>query len=168
MPQLESLAARVRGEYAEMPGLRLTLGQACRLWQMEPSPCERLLEQLVRERFLYKTNTGCYIALPSVAGRQAKAQLSQASPKGIWLFTRGAESVRLRREEGSKVCRLFVYGPRTDGATHEFADIAQCMKGQAAIERDLLAAGYQLAGPSSERRANGAISPGLDHRRAVS
>jgi len=71
MPPLESLVARVRGEYCEMPGLRLTLAQACRLWQMEASTCERLLDQLVRERFLYKTNTGCYIALPSASvGRQ--------------------------------------------------------------------------------------------------
>lgn len=92
MPPLESLAARVRGEYGEMPGLRLTLGQACRLWQMEASTCERLLEQLVRERFLYKTNTGCYVALPSVAGRQAQAQSNQANPQGIWLDRHRAAS----------------------------------------------------------------------------
>jgi hypothetical protein len=75
MPPLEALVARVRGEYQEMPGLRLTLAQACRLWQVDASTCESLLEQLVRERFLYKTNTGCYIAFPHVVGRQAKAQL---------------------------------------------------------------------------------------------
>lgn len=74
MPPLESLVTRVRGEYQEMPGLRLTLAQACRLWQIDASTCERLLEQLVREHFLYKTNTGCYIAVPSIVGRQAKAQ----------------------------------------------------------------------------------------------
>lgn len=92
MPPLESLAARVRGEYAEMPGLRLTLGQACRLWQMDASTCERLLDQLVRERFLYKTNGGCYIALPSAVSRQAKAHSHQANPQGIWLDHRRAKS----------------------------------------------------------------------------
>jgi hypothetical protein len=74
MPPLDALVTRVRGEYQEMPGLRLTLAQACRLWQVDASTCERLLEQLVRERFLYKTNTGCYVAMPPVVGRRAKAQ----------------------------------------------------------------------------------------------
>jgi DNA-binding IclR family transcriptional regulator len=77
MSPFESLVARVRGEYQEMPGLRLTFAQACRLWQMDAPTCERLLEQLVRERFLYKTDTGCYRALPSVVGRQEKAQLRE-------------------------------------------------------------------------------------------
>jgi hypothetical protein len=77
MPPLEALVTRVRGEYQEMPGLRLTLAQACRLWQVDASTCESLLEQLVRERYLYKTNTGCYIALPPVVGRQAGAQLRE-------------------------------------------------------------------------------------------
>ena len=75
MSPLESLVARVRGEYGEMPGLRLTFAQACRLWQMDGPTCERVLEQLVGEAFLYKTGTGAYIALPATAGSPAKAQL---------------------------------------------------------------------------------------------
>ena len=46
-----------------MPGLRLTVSQACRLWQLETSTCETLLEQLVREGFLYKTDNGAYMAV---------------------------------------------------------------------------------------------------------
>jgi hypothetical protein len=61
-PPLESLVARVRGEYFEMPGLRLTLAQACRLWQVDVSTCETLLNQLVQEGFLCKTNNGFFIA----------------------------------------------------------------------------------------------------------
>ena len=75
MPPLESLVARIRGEYREMPGLRLTFAQACRLWQLDAPTCETLLEQLVRESFLYKTSNGAYIALSATAGRQTKAQL---------------------------------------------------------------------------------------------
>jgi hypothetical protein len=75
MPSLESLVARIRGEYSEMPGLRLTFAQACRLWQLDAHTCQTLLEQLVREAFLYKTDTGAYIALPATAGPQVKAQL---------------------------------------------------------------------------------------------
>jgi hypothetical protein len=75
MPSCDSLAARIRGEYREMPGLRLTFAQACRLWQLDASTCEMLLEQLVRETFLCKTVDGAYIALPSTPRTQLKAQL---------------------------------------------------------------------------------------------
>lgn len=71
----ESLVDRVRGEYREMPGLRLTLAQARRLWQMDAATCETVLDELVREAFLYKTGNGAYIASPSTTSRQAKAQL---------------------------------------------------------------------------------------------
>jgi hypothetical protein len=64
-PPPESLVARVRGEYFEMPGLRLTLEQACRLWQVDVSTCEGLLEYLVRAGFLCRTDSGFYIAAVS-------------------------------------------------------------------------------------------------------
>jgi len=60
-PPLESLVARVRGEYFEMPGLRVTFAQACRLWQVDVSTCELLLDQLVREGFLCKTDNGQFL-----------------------------------------------------------------------------------------------------------
>jgi hypothetical protein len=56
------LLVRVRGEYFEMPGLRVTPSQACRLWQVDAETCERLLDHLVRENFLSKTASGFYIA----------------------------------------------------------------------------------------------------------
>lgn len=74
MPPFESLVARIRGEYREMPGLRLTFSQACRLWQMDSPTCESVLEHLVGEAFLYKTPNGTYIALPTTAKSYAKAQ----------------------------------------------------------------------------------------------
>jgi hypothetical protein len=61
-PPFESLVARVRGEYFEMPGLRVTLAQASRLWQVDAATCEMLLDRLVREGFLCKTDNGFYIA----------------------------------------------------------------------------------------------------------
>ena len=72
----ESLAARIRGEYCEMPGLRLTLAQACPLWQVDPT-CETVLELLVRDGFLCKTANGAYIATSAMTGRQAKARLRE-------------------------------------------------------------------------------------------
>jgi hypothetical protein len=86
-------------------------------------------------------------------------------PPERWLFTRGTHSVRVVREEDSKVCRLFLYGPDTDVVTHEFADITECMKRQAEIERTLLAEGYQLAQLSADRRGEHGTCSGPDHRR---
>jgi hypothetical protein len=68
-PPLESLVARIRGEYLEMPGLRLTFAQARRLWQVDVSTCEMLLGQLVREGFLCKTDNGFYIAAATIRRR---------------------------------------------------------------------------------------------------
>jgi hypothetical protein len=56
------LVERVRGEFFEMPGLRLTCEQACRLWQVDGSTCERLLDHLIREGSLRKTDSGFYVA----------------------------------------------------------------------------------------------------------
>ena len=69
MPQLESLVVRVRGEYGEMPGLRLTFAQACRLWQVDGATCQTLLEHLVREGFLCQTTSGAYIAAATTLRR---------------------------------------------------------------------------------------------------
>jgi len=68
-PRLDSVVARVRGEYSEMPGLQLTCAQACRLWHMHIATCEQLLEQLVQEGFLSKTGKGTYVATPTIRGR---------------------------------------------------------------------------------------------------
>ena len=44
---LSELVQRVRGEFMEMPGLRLNLLQAQRLWALDPLRCETVLEALV-------------------------------------------------------------------------------------------------------------------------
>jgi hypothetical protein len=59
--------SRARGEYREMPGLRLTVSQACRLWQVDRLTCETVLERLVRKGFLYKTD-GAYVAFDAPFG----------------------------------------------------------------------------------------------------
>jgi len=55
------LLGRIRGEYSEMPGLSLTLAQAQRLWVLEGSTCEALLDALVAEEFLRRTLRGAYV-----------------------------------------------------------------------------------------------------------
>lgn len=54
------LLYRIRGEYLEMPGLRLTLKQASRLWQMDTAICASALMRLVADGFLTCTRTGAY------------------------------------------------------------------------------------------------------------
>jgi hypothetical protein len=46
------LLHRVHGEYIEMPGLRLTLAQACRLWNVDQKTSLDVLNRLVEEQFL--------------------------------------------------------------------------------------------------------------------
>jgi hypothetical protein len=58
----DALMARVRGEYLDMPGLRLTVAQACRLWQLDVVLCTKVFERLVHEGFLRQTETGFHVA----------------------------------------------------------------------------------------------------------
>ena len=53
--------ARIRAEYLEMPELRLTAKQACRLWGLDPTDCASLLNLLVGVRFLRRTHDGAYV-----------------------------------------------------------------------------------------------------------
>jgi len=48
----DRLLRRVHGEFLEMPGLRLTLEQACRLWNVDTATSRDVLNQLVDEQFL--------------------------------------------------------------------------------------------------------------------
>ena len=48
-----ALCERVRGEYLEMPGLRLTLAQASRLFNLEVTHCSQVLDALVRNGALW-------------------------------------------------------------------------------------------------------------------
>ena len=57
------LLTRIRGEYLEMPGLRLTLEQAQRLCGVERMLCKMVLDALVDARFLRVTSDGHYARL---------------------------------------------------------------------------------------------------------
>jgi hypothetical protein len=58
---IEVIVARVRAEFNEMPGLRLTMSQAARLWNLELQLCERVVERLVRMSFLRRTEAGLFV-----------------------------------------------------------------------------------------------------------
>jgi len=55
---LEVIARRVREEFREMPGLRLTPAQATRLWGLEQPTCHAVIDALVACAYLRWTPTG--------------------------------------------------------------------------------------------------------------
>lgn len=62
MPETMALMLyRIRGEYLEMPGLRLTAAQAARLWAVDAATCTDVLGRLVEDRFLMRTRSGAYV-----------------------------------------------------------------------------------------------------------
>lgn len=54
------LLHRIRSEFLEMPGLRLTPVQAARLWALDPHTSERLLDGLTTTGFLVNRD-GAYL-----------------------------------------------------------------------------------------------------------
>lgn len=60
-PCVGQLLNRIRGEYDEMPDLKLTSWQACRLWNLTTPLCISMLETLVSERFLTRSADGAYL-----------------------------------------------------------------------------------------------------------
>jgi hypothetical protein len=61
----------VRGEFLQIPGLRLTRKQIQQLWGLSSETCDRVLETLVNQRFLQLTPDGYYVhGGPNAAPRQ--------------------------------------------------------------------------------------------------
>jgi hypothetical protein len=58
---VHEVESRVRGEYLEMPGLRLTSEQARRLWRLDEPACDAVLGALVDSGFLARTRDGAYV-----------------------------------------------------------------------------------------------------------
>ena len=52
--------ARARAEFLEMPGLKLTLDQAARLWALDGALCRSVLTALVESRFLIETKNAAF------------------------------------------------------------------------------------------------------------
>jgi DNA-binding IclR family transcriptional regulator len=54
------LLERIRAEFAEMPGLRLTRNDATRLWSLPEETCDRILQELERAGYLRRLDDGAY------------------------------------------------------------------------------------------------------------
>ena len=55
---MNELVGRIRSEFLEMPGLRLTVLQASRLWGLDEESCRRVIDALVGSSFLRWTAPG--------------------------------------------------------------------------------------------------------------
>ncbi|MGE0703171.1 MAG: hypothetical protein AB7P22_04455 [Vicinamibacterales bacterium] len=75
----DRLIARVRGEYLEMPGLRLTLDQASRLWGLEPQACRHVLGALIELGFLSCGADGRYARSSSERRTAPALRMAKAS-----------------------------------------------------------------------------------------
>ena len=62
---LDDLLRRVRAEFLEMPGLRLTRAQARRLWALDDTLCEAVISALVDARFLVESRNASFIRASS-------------------------------------------------------------------------------------------------------
>lgn len=57
---IPALVLRIRGEYSEMPGLRLTVPQAARLFGVAPDVAHSVLDELHRASLLTRSDRGMY------------------------------------------------------------------------------------------------------------
>ena len=55
---VDTVTARVRAEFDEMPGLMLTVPQASRLFGLDEEMCRAIVDRLVRLAYLRRTGTG--------------------------------------------------------------------------------------------------------------
>jgi predicted transcriptional regulator of viral defense system len=58
---IRTLMEQVQAEYAEMPGLSVTLPQAQRLWAVDQSTCEEAFSRLISRGVLRRTTKGRFV-----------------------------------------------------------------------------------------------------------
>jgi hypothetical protein len=51
----QALCTRIIGEFLEMPGLNVTIPQACRLWGIDRPRCVRVMDMLLASGFLRRS-----------------------------------------------------------------------------------------------------------------
>lgn len=61
----DEVLERIRADYLEMPGLRVSTAQARRLWGLEPVVCDRALGMLQERQFLKRLTDGTFVRVHS-------------------------------------------------------------------------------------------------------
>jgi hypothetical protein len=70
--QIQDVLIRLRAEFLEMPGLRLTRAQVARLFGVEGAVCQVVLDVLVDEKFLCTNPDGHYARLTDETRRRSR------------------------------------------------------------------------------------------------
>ncbi len=78
----EQILSRIRSEYLEMPGLKLTCAQAQRLWAMDQQTCSEVLDSLTEDRFLRRRDDGTYARLVDGSVAFAPLRMAKAERSG--------------------------------------------------------------------------------------
>jgi hypothetical protein len=60
-PHVDRWREMIQAEYREMPGLRLTKSQVCRMWSLDVLTCDAVLDALEHEKFLRRTPHETYV-----------------------------------------------------------------------------------------------------------
>jgi hypothetical protein len=76
----DDLIRRVRGEFLEMPGLRVTPAQARRLWGLDDASCAALLATLLETEFVFRTRDGAYMRVERTARVRHQTMTSSVEP----------------------------------------------------------------------------------------
>ena len=66
----EQVAELIRMEYLELPGLKLTLWQTQRLWNLPEDVCRQALTVLTQSRFLTRAADGAYVRAQTPVSRR--------------------------------------------------------------------------------------------------
>ena len=74
----EQALERIRAEYQEMPGMKLTLEQVQRLSGVDQLVCRQVLDALVNAKFLYLGSDGSY-------ARSADGSPRLLTARGNWI-----------------------------------------------------------------------------------
>jgi hypothetical protein len=59
--RMRTILEQVQAEYAEMPGLSVTLPQAQRLWAVDQATCEEVFSRLISRGVLRRTSKGRFV-----------------------------------------------------------------------------------------------------------
>ena len=78
----DDVLRRVKGEFLEMPGLRLTEPQARRLWGLDADSCGALLGRLVDSKFLFQTRNGAFMRIEHAGPLKASLR-TRAGDKAV-------------------------------------------------------------------------------------
>ena len=101
MKKAHDLVERVRAEYLEMPGMRLTLEQVQRLCGVERTMCQMVLDLLADEKFLCVKSDGHYARLTHPDNDDVVVRQKSVKPSVYILGTPSASAqfqVRTRDE----------------------------------------------------------------------